>query len=258
MNLRALFTKQRVLAALTHLGFSALVALLAASLVFFLWFPGSYRALAGGRELFVLVTGVDLALGPLLTLVVFDVRKGRRHLVLDLACIAALQLGALAYGLHTVYVARPVALVFEVDRFHVMPANHVVQSELPAARPEFRRLPLTGPWVVATRKPAPGRESAEALFQALAGRDTGQRPSFWIPFDDSVRAQVVARGRPIAVLLQAYPAHHDEIEEHLRRHGLDETTAKFLPVIAKGDWVALVDAHGDPVDFLPLDGYMRG
>ena len=44
--------------------------------MFGLWFPGIYRTVAGGRDLFLLVTGVDVVLGPLLTFAVFNVRKG--------------------------------------------------------------------------------------------------------------------------------------------------------------------------------------
>jgi hypothetical protein len=240
-----------------HLGFSALVAVLAASLVFVLWFPGPFRTLSGGRELFFLVSGVDIVLGPVLTLVVFDRRKSWRHLAWDLGCIVVLQLGALVYGLHTVYAARPAVLVFEVDRFRVVSANQVLKSELPMARPEFRRLSLTGPLFAGVREPAPGKEHNDALFLALRGWDTGQRPSFWVPFDE-IRPKIVASAHPVDALLKAYPDYRERIERHLRAHGLDAKTGRFLPVLARGDWVALVNAEGTPVDFLPLDAYVLG
>ena len=59
--------------------------------------------------------------------------------------IGALQIAALVYGLHTVYIARPVAMVFEVERFRLVTANDVPVEELPKAPPEFRELSLTGP-----------------------------------------------------------------------------------------------------------------
>mgnify|MGYP002144062886 CR=1 FL=1 len=39
------------------------MAALAAGLVFGLWYPGAYRLMSGGRELFLLVTSVDVVLG---------------------------------------------------------------------------------------------------------------------------------------------------------------------------------------------------
>jgi hypothetical protein len=110
----------RVGASLAHLAISGLVAALTAGLVFAFWYPMPYRESAGGRELFMLVLGVDVVLGPLLTLIVFDVRKSRRELARDLAVIGAVQLAGLAYGLYTVEGARPVAVALEGDRLRVV------------------------------------------------------------------------------------------------------------------------------------------
>ena len=111
--------KTRFRAAGVHLGLSALVALLAGAVVFGLWYPYPYRVISGGQSLFWLVVTVDLVLGPLLTWIVFDRRKPRAELVRDVSVIALLQLSALVYGLVSVYQARPVYLVHEVDRFRV-------------------------------------------------------------------------------------------------------------------------------------------
>ena len=52
----------------------------------------------GGRELFMLVVGCDLALGPLLSLVVFDSSKTRRELLFDYTVLGIVQLAGLVYG----------------------------------------------------------------------------------------------------------------------------------------------------------------
>ena len=125
----------RLKAAGIHLGISALIAGMAAALVFGLWYPWPYRSASGGQALFLLIMSVDLVLGPALTFVVFNRSKTKSHLVRDLAVIATLQLAGLAYGLYTVYLARPVAVVFEVDRFRVVSAVEVRHEELPQALP---------------------------------------------------------------------------------------------------------------------------
>ena len=84
--------RQRLRAAAVHLGLSALVALLAAVLVFFLWYPYPYRVISGGRELFQLVVGVDVIVGPLITFAIFDRAKPRTELRRDLEATFGIEL----------------------------------------------------------------------------------------------------------------------------------------------------------------------
>ena len=122
--------KERLGAAGIHLGISLAIAALAALLVFGLWYPYPYREISGGRELFLLVVSVDVILGPLITLAVFNRAKPWMELRRDLAVVALIQLAALGYGLWTVSVARPVHLVFEIDRFRVVHAIDVDEAQL--------------------------------------------------------------------------------------------------------------------------------
>ncbi|KQV96997.1 TfpX/TfpZ family type IV pilin accessory protein [Rhizobacter sp. Root1221] len=253
--LASLHLKQRTRAGAIHLAISFAVAALAAGLVFGLWYPGAFRSLAGGRELFFLVVSVDVVMGPVLTFAVFDLtRKTWPHLRRDLITIGVLQMAALGYGLHTVYAVRPVALVFEVDRLRVISAADVQLSELPVARPEYQRLPLTGPWQLAAREPAAGAENTESLFMGLKGVDLGQRPSFWQPYDEAL-PRILARTRPIQQLLARFPARQPELMAALADAGLDASTARFIPVSARGEWVALLDATGHVAGFAPFDGF---
>jgi hypothetical protein len=247
--------RSRVRAAGIHLLICAAAAMLAASLVFGVWFPGIYRLIAGGTGLFLLIAGVDVVLGPLLTFVVFDLGKGWPQLKRDLAIIGLIQVAALLYGLAATYQARPVAMVFEADRFRVIAAGQVYLPELDKARPEYQKLPLSGPWLLGTRAPAAGDESSNALFMALGGVDRAERPMFWQPYSMST-ADALSRSRPLSVLLRRYPIHADEIEQKLRELRIDAGTAKFLPLIARrGDWVAILDNAGTPVYYQPLDGF---
>ena len=254
MFLEKIHLRRRTHAAAIHLIVSLGVASVAALLVFVLWYPGPFQALAGGRELFMLVTTVDVVMGPMLTFAVFDPGKGIRRLQGDLLVIGVLQAFALAYGLHTTFDVRPVGVVFEVDRFRVITAADVYQAELPEAREAFRNLPWTGPWLLGTRKPNAGPESNEVLFMSLRGVDVAQRPKFWQPYADSA-ASAVQRSRPISQLSARYPNRAAEIATALRRRSVAVETARFLPVNARGDWVALLDGRGSIVDYLPLDGF---
>ena len=96
-------------AAVWHMCLSIAVAALVAFLVFGFWFPDALRHLAGGADLFWLIVGVDVVCGPLLTLVLASPSKSPRERWLDFSLIGAIQLAALAYGMYSVWVARPVA-----------------------------------------------------------------------------------------------------------------------------------------------------
>lgn len=249
-----LHLRRRARAAGVHLLISAVVAALAAVLVFGFWYPGAYRLLAGGQSLFVLLMSVDVVLGPLLTFAVFNLKKGWPHLRRDLTIIGVLQLAALLYGLHMVCLVRPVAMVFEVDRLRVIAAGDVHLPELPLARAEYRQLPLTGPWLLGLRPAQDREERNSALFMGLNGIDVGQRPSFWRPYPESA-ADALAKARPLAVLLARYPQHAASLRQRLAELKVDAGKARFLPVMARGDWVAILDATGMPVEFIPVDGF---
>lgn len=243
----------RLLAATGHLAISALIAAAVAVVTLGIWYPGTIGQMAGGRQLFFLILGVDVVMGPLLTLVVFDKRKSRRELIRDLAVIASLQLAALGYGLHTLYVARPVALVHEPGRFRVLTAQEVQVADLPNAREEFRQLSLSGPLILGTRPTRP-EERLESLDLALKGFDIGQRPSRWQPYAES-RALILSESRPLEELVKRYPGRSQELQTALADARLPLDQARYLPVLARGDWVAILNAQGDIAGYAPFDGF---
>ncbi len=245
----------RLRAAAIHLALSALVAALAALLVFGLWYPTPFREISGGRELFFLVVAVDVVLGPLITFAVFDRRKPGRELRRDLAIVVLLQLGALGYGLHTVFQARPVVVALEGDRLRVVTAVALQEADLSKAPPEWQHLTWHGVHVLTTRR-ARGKEQLEAIDMALQGIDVGMRPEFWLPAS-STAAEMRAGARPLAALAARYPARAAELQEYVAATGRSAEQLKYLPLLARRtDWVALVDAQsGRIVGHAPFDGF---
>lgn len=248
--------KQRLQAFGWHLAASSAVALGVAALVLGIWFPGAYRYMAGGFGLLGLIMAVDVVLGPVLTFSVFNTNKSRGHLRRDIATIAVIQMAALAYGMYSVYLARPVALVFENDRFRVLSAADVVTAELPEAVPALRQLSLTGPRTIAVRKSEAGAERSESLAAAVFdGVDTSQRPKFWTIYGELERQTAVAAARPLKQLIEKYPNAASDVQALLKEHGLSELSATFLPVFARSDAVAVLKSDGAIAGFLPYDGF---
>jgi hypothetical protein len=249
--------RDRLRAASIHLGLSALVAALAALLVFGLWYPYPYREISGGRDLFVLVVSVDVVLGPLITFAVFDRAKPRRELRRDLAVVGMLQLAGLLYGLWTVDQARPVHMVFEIDRFRVV---HLIDipSDMEARAPAgIEVAPWGGPTLIAARPFRSEKESFEATMAALQGVQIGARPDFWQHYADA-RAEVLKAARPVTQLQGRFPQRAAEIEAALRQAGHAAADTAYLPLIARKAeaWTVLLDGKTAAVlGYLPLDSF---
>ncbi len=248
--------KDRLRASGIHLAISIAVAVLAALLVFMLWYPYPYREISGGRELFLILVSVDVVLGPLITLAVFDKSKPRRQLVRDLSIVGLIQLAALAYGIWTVFLARPVHLAFEVDRFRVIHSVDVPVEMLPQAPPGFESLPLTGPKLVAVRPFRNPQESFEATMAALEGVHLGARPDLWQAYGQA-RERVLAAARPASQLFQRFPEDSSRIERVVNHSGMAPASLAYLPLVARDSvWTVLVNARtAEVAGFVALDSF---
>ena len=243
-------------AAALHLLISGVIAGVVTALILLLWYPGQYAQIARGLKLIVLVVGVDIVLGPLLTLVVFNPVKSRTELVRDISVIAMLQLSALVYGAHTVFIARPVALVFEGSQFRLVSAAEVEQKELERASPGLQKLSLTGPMLLGTRDFKDEKEKSDAALTAFSGSDIGVRPTFWQNYEHSA-AKVKQVAKPLSILRSKYPAQKALIDRAAQDAGVSDASLCFVPVIARGtEWSVLVDAETAAVKgFVQLDGF---
>jgi hypothetical protein len=245
-------------AAMWHLLGSTVVSLLLAVLVFGVWYPYPYRDLAGGLVLFGLVAGVDLVCGPLLTLVLFNPEKRRISLLCDLGLVVFIQLAALGYGLWSVSVARPVHVVFEVDRFRLITASEIDTADLREAPENLRQLPWFGPTLISVRKPRDSDELLRSLDLSLAGQEPSLRPSWWQDYSAGL-PQVLQRAQPLAALVRARPEKKALLEDVMRKSALSESDLLWLPLTSARtmNWVVFLDRkNGHPQGYAPIDGFL--
>ncbi len=113
--------KQKALASSLHFLASLLVIGIFIFILLRYWYPAPYFTASGGWQGLKLVIFVDLALGPLLTFIIFNKTKPLREKLFDFSLIIGIQLAALIWGINTVYHQRPVAIVFWDDRFYTVP-----------------------------------------------------------------------------------------------------------------------------------------
>ncbi|MFC4819414.1 TfpX/TfpZ family type IV pilin accessory protein [Dokdonella ginsengisoli] len=236
-----------------HLSISAAIGLVAAALIFGVWYPSPYGKAAGATELVLLLLGVDVVLGPLLTLIVF--KTGKKSLRFDLSVIAVLQACAFLYGMSVVTRARPAFIVAAVDRFVLVSANDLDPADLAqGSAPEFRSLSWTGPKVVGAVLPTSGQERNDLLFSGMAGKDVEKFPKHYVPYADIASAMLKA-AHPLATLHAKHPEAGPPLEAWLRQTGREADRVVWLPLTSRrADLTVLLDpADGTVLDALPID-----
>lgn len=248
-------------AAALHFFGSVFMAAGAGVLVFLVWYPYPYGLLSGGLSLFIILVSVDVICGPVLTLVLFNPSKSKKELYFDLISVLLIQMAALAYGINTVYHARPLFLVHEVDRFQVIGlpdyqdsnVDQALKSLEPAIRPHW----LKGPIIVGTRPPKDRKERQEVLLDSLfGGRDYSQRPEFYVPYDVNYQEKVRARSQKLTAFVDRYPESIDKVTEILSKKGVVLDHALYIPVRHKQEWIAILDPSAGVLGFAPGDGFL--
>jgi len=252
----ALARLNRWKAAALHLGISALIAIVVVAVMLALWYPQPYFDAMGGMGLLKILIGVDVAIGPLLTLVIFDTRK--KSLRFDLSVIALLQIAALVYGVYIMFEARPVYTVFVKDRFEVVPADQLDAADLADGPVEYRTLPLTGPRLLGVRFPdqSNAEEWNKLVFSGVAGKDIQNFPKYYIPYVD-VKAQVLAKALPLAALLKDHPEREALMRAAVAKSGSPQDALAYVPLMGRADAMTAVIARSDAriVGVLPIDPY---
>lgn len=240
-----------------HLAVSAAVAALAAALVFFLWFPYPYRELTSGKELFVLIVGIDILCGPLLTVILFNPKKPRRERLQDFGLVAIIQLAALFYGLNSISQARPVYVVFEVDRFQVITVADIQKENLHPENGGLHILPWTGPRFIGTRQAQNNQEYLESLNLSLNGIAPSMRPDWWQPYESS-KISVLKKSQSVGILRSKHASQDILIDQAIKESGLPEEDIAWLPLTSflKNDWVIFINKRtAEAVAFAPIDGF---
>jgi len=233
-----------------HLTICLAIAAASLTVILGVWFPGPLFEAAGGLGLLYLLVGVDVSVGPLLTLIVF--KSGKPGMKLDLAVIGALQLSALIYGYSVVAQARPAFVVFVLDRFELVIAADLAAEELAQARfPEFRSVPWNGPALAAADLPTDPAERQKLIALAPAGIDAQHFPRYYVPYAQRTR-QVLARAVTVAQLRATEPVTAQAVDAWLAASATCEDAVRALLLRTRFAWlVVLVDPQtAQPVKML--------
>ena len=230
--------KFRIKAAGVHLLISALVALIGIGLVFWVWHPAPLQKAVGVTHIFLMMLGIDVVLGPLLTLLVAS-SKEKKTLKFDLSVIAAVQLAAYLYGMHSIAVSRPVYVAFDKLRFEVVQADSVVRATDKTILPEYQSNPLFAPQWVSVR---PYKDAAEQNQRTMLEMQEGISPSMmadlYQPLNDGWDGMLERKNR-LDELKQYNPA--EQVAKELAAYPQADS---YLPMKAPSvDMVVLLDSR---------------
>ncbi|VAW96972.1 hypothetical protein MNBD_GAMMA23-1401 [hydrothermal vent metagenome] len=111
-----------------HLGVSLVIFLIVLYFIVFEWYPQPFFSTDGGWQGVRLIAAVDIILGPVLTLIIFNPKKP--ELKTDVSIIAAIQFIALFSGLYVVHNERPVAKIFQDGNFYIVTGYDMAERKL--------------------------------------------------------------------------------------------------------------------------------
>jgi hypothetical protein len=194
---------RRLRAAGIHLSLSGTAFAVALYLILVVWYPGFHFRVDGGWQGVRIMAAVDLVLGPMLTLIVFNPFKARRLIVFDLACIGIAQVAALAWGFYAIHSQHPVAMSWQGGAFHPVTVEPLrVESYDPA---QLASLSDAHPPMVFVAPPANDDEQTRVAMQAMVGGTAEyEDPFFFRPFKEHW-PEIKAQGRTAERLHKTKP-----------------------------------------------------
>lgn len=235
--------KERCKAFIGHLLFSIVLLCIALYLLYFVWYPQPLVTAMGVMQIYLIILGIDLILGPLLTAVVY--KHDKKVFARDVMIIVILQLSAFFYGLYTIERGRPAFAVFVVDDIElVSPIS--VDTKLLAADIGYHVFskPL---WVGAPFSDDPVLNKKQKQAEIIDGKLMALSTEYYRPLQQ-YSEKVVSKLHNVNELSQFNSA--DQIKTELAKY---TDIAGWLPVKAPElDMVALYDKNGYPIAIVDL------
>jgi hypothetical protein len=220
-----------------HLLGSATALTLVLGSLYIGWYhwPGWY--LAGAIQVVLVLAGVDVALGPLLTLVIASPAKPRRALARDVSIIVVVQLCALVYGAGSLWAGRPLYYAFSENELQLVQAYDLDAHEVAIARgshlalaPHWYSLPR---WIWAPL-PADEKEADRILSSAIrGGADVISMPRYFKPWNEGL-PELRKQLKRVDDSNFFWPAEKKALKQHLQDAGLATDQPNTLPLAGRG------------------------
>jgi hypothetical protein len=166
-----------------HLGLSLTVLGVLLYILFYYWFPGYLFDTDGGWQALRVIAGVDIILGPLLTLIAASPKKSARELRNDFTVIGVIQVCALTAGTWLAWDNRPYAMLWYDGMVYSLPWSALKDEQSALAGIERagdnavpRRVVVDLPWDPLVRASAISAAKDAKLTPLLDGRRYAEWP----------------------------------------------------------------------------------
>lgn len=225
--------KSRLMASGIHLLISAVVISVFMLVVYFIWYPYPYYRIHSTIDVVKITLGVDLVLGPLITLLIFNTQKPRTVLARDISVIILFQISALLWGIHVTHKMHPLFLVFQQKTFYSVIKQDIDMDRLSknVSAPGFFQRPK-----MVYMEPMETKDKVRVFLGMLNkdGRDMMFQASLYKPFSDNNIEDVLAQALDKSRWLNQ-PVQQKKIDTFLGLHGGVAEDYAFYPIVS-GDY----------------------
>lgn len=228
-----------------HLSLSALAFFIVLYFIVFLWYPNPHFSTNGGWQGVRIMLFVDIVLGPLLTLIIFNPEKSIKAILFDLTAIGTIQISAFIWGLFLVNSQRPLAISFWEGRFYP-----VLMEDLKAsgANPDqLKELSHQNPAIVYVRHPETVEEmKGAAMFGFIEGKREYQIFFLYTPLEKHIDELFEASVTNSITTDDKFQT--DKIR-WLEKAGMNEKELTFIPFSGRyGNSILILDREGELLD----------
>ena len=240
-------------AGLIHLFISLFIVGSVAAYVIYFWYPLSLLPMAKADKLLTMVGGIDLIVGPLLTLIVY--KHGKKTLKMDLTVIALIQAAFLSMVLYALFESRPVYLVATNKIFNLVFANDILAEDLAKADSKYQQLTIMKPKLVGVVMPSDAQEVSRIILSALGGgSDLQHMPQYYVEYSQ-IAQQILKNAVPINQVAKISAKDLASLQKAAINYGYKSEDVRVMNLrSSRGFAVILIDGKtAEPIGFVNLD-----
>jgi hypothetical protein len=220
-----------------HVAASTCLFVLALGTLYFGWYrwPGWY--LTGATGIVLLMAGIDVVLGPVLTFTIANPKKPRRELARDISVIALVQLAAMGYGITTLWNGRPLYYTYSTRFLEMVQASDLRPEQIALGRklnPDFAPFWFSLPRWIYVPLPDDAKVVQQIVQNSISGGDDViQMPRYFRPWEEGVPA-LRKQLRPVAKMTELSLHDRQVAGERMRAFGVTADQPVALPMMGRG------------------------
>jgi hypothetical protein len=201
------------------------------------WYHWPGWHLTDVTQVVMVMVGVDVVLGPLLTFIIARASKPRRELVRDIAVIVAVQLAALIYGSMSLWNGRPLYYAYSETVLQLVQAydidaeqSAVGQRQNPALAPHWYSLPR---WIWAPLPQDSDTRQKIITSAVTGGEDVISMPQYFKPWEQGL-PELRKQLKRVDDVAYFAPSEKKKLKERMQAAGFDTDQLNSIPLTGRG------------------------